>query len=143
MTGIILAIIWTFIVMHIDVNSDYKRIESNAINHNRGTWLRILGLIPSFGCLYFPLHSLNEWHIAAKVAIVSGILFSYYWEFFDGWLNLKRGYSWRFNGSDDPSDAKTDNFLQKYTPIQQALIKWGLITIFTILYIIIQKTNYE
>lgn len=137
MTGIILAIIWTFIVMHIDVNSDYKRIKSNAINHNRGTWLRILGLIPSFGCLYFPLSSLTLLHILVKIAIVSGVLFSYYWEFFDGWLNSKRGYSWRWNGSDDEGDAKTDNFLQNYTPIQQAFIKWGLITIFTILYTII------
>jgi len=138
MIGVILAIIWTFVVMHIDVHTDYKRIET--VNHNRGTWLRVVGLIPSFGCLYFPLSSLTLLHILVKIAIVSGVLFSYYWEFFDGWLNLKRGYSWRWNGSDDPSDAKTDNFLQNYTPRQQMYIKWGLIIVCTVLYRII---NYN
>lgn len=138
MEGVILAIVWTFVVMHIDVHTDYKRIENNTINHSRGTWLRVVGLIPSFGCLYFPLSSLTIWYILAKIAIVSGVLFSYYWEFFDGWLNTKRGYSWRFNGSDDgEGDAKTDDFLQNYTPKQQALIKWVFIMIFTILYVLI------
>ena len=137
MEGVILAIVWTFVVMHIDVHTDYKRIENNTINHSRGTQLRVVGLIPSFGCLYFPLSSLTIWYILAKIAIVSGVLFSYYWEFFDGWLNTKRGYSWRWNGSNDEGDAKTDNFLQNYTPIQQMLIKWVLIIVFTILYAII------
>ena len=137
MIGIILAILTFVVIMHFDVQSDFKRLESNTINHKRGAWLRTLALIPTFGCLYFPLDSLTFGHIALKVFIVSGLLFSWWWEFFDGWLNTKRGKSWRYNGSDDTDDAGTDNFLQKYTPKQQAIIKWSLIVLFTTLYILI------
>lgn len=139
MLGILLGILVFITVMYLDVQSDYKRLESNTINHSRGAWLRTLGLIPAFGCFYFPLDSLTFGHIALKIFIVAGLLFSWWWEFFDGWLNLKRGKSWRYNGSDDDNDAKTDNILQKLNPTQQALLKWGLIILFTISYIILIK----
>lgn len=124
--------------MYIDVQTDYKRLSSNTINHNRGAWLRIAGLIPSICLLYFPLQSDSLLYTTIKLLASVGILFSVYWEFFDGWLNKKRGYSWRFNGSDDSNDASSDNFLQKYTPKQQAVIKWGLILIFLTGYILIK-----
>jgi len=138
MLGIILGIITFIVVMYLDVQSDFKRLDTNTINHKRGTWLRILGLIPVFGCFYFPLESLTFGHIILKVFVVAGLLFSWWWEFFDGWLNLKRGKSWRYNGSDDINDAKTDNFLQKYASKQQTFIKWGLILIFTLSYCFLQ-----
>lgn len=122
--------------MYLDVQSDYKRISKNTINHTRGAIVRTLLLIPAFGCLYFPLSNLALWYIIIKAAIVGLMMAFWWWEFFDGWLNTKRGKSWRYNGSDDPNDAKTDNFLQNYTPKQQMLIKWGLIIIFTIFYIL-------
>ena len=137
MLGTILGIVIFTVILYLDVQSDYKRLESNTINHNRGTWLRILGLIPTFGCFYFPIDSLTFGHIALKVFIVAGLLFSWWWEFFDGWLNSKRGKSWRYNGSDDPNDATTDNWLQELSPPQQMWLKWGFIMIFTIAYIII------
>ena len=55
MLEILLGILGFIVVMYLDIQSDFKRLESNTINHNRGTWLRILGLIPVFGCFYFPL----------------------------------------------------------------------------------------
>ena len=137
MLGILLGIITFTVVMYLDVQSDYKRLQSNTINHKRGAFLRTLGLIPTFGCFYFPLDSLTFGHIALKMFIVSGLLFSWWWEFFDGWLNIKREKPWRYNGSDDIDDANTDNFLQKYTPKQQAIIKWSLIVLFTTSYILI------
>lgn len=136
MIGIILAILTFVVVMYLDVQSDYKRLSTNTIDHKRGTFIRMLALIPTFGCLYFPLESTTLWYIVVKMVVVSGLLFAWWWEFFDGWLNTKRGKSWRYNGSDDPNDAGTDNILQKLSPIKQMLLKWGLIILFTILYII-------
>jgi len=135
MLGIILGILTFVVVMYLDIQSDYKRIDTDGIKHKRGMWIRALALLPTFGCFYFPLESTTIWFIFSKMVIVVGLLSSWWFEFFDGLLNLKRGYSWRFNGSDDPDDAKTDNFLQNYTAKQQIIIKWGLILLFTSLYI--------
>ena len=112
--GIILAIVCFVVVMYLDVSSDYKRLETNTIKHGRGAIVRTLALLPSFGCLLFPLDNLT-------------------------WLNTKRDKSWRYNGSDDPNDATTDNWLQELSPPQQMWLKWGLIILFTILYILICK----
>ena len=137
MIGIVIAIIWFIAVLYLDVQSDYKRIQTNSIKHGRGLAVRTAALFPSFGCLLFPLDNIQWWYIALKSFVVAGMLGAWWWEFFDGWLNTKRGYSWRYNGSDDEGDAKTDNFLQKYTPVQQMWIKWSLITIFTITYFLL------
>lgn len=137
--GIILAIVCFIVVMYLDVNSDYKRLETNTIKHGRGLIVRVLGLLSSFGCLLFPLDNLTWQHIGLKSIVIIGLLGSWWWEFFDGWLNTKRDKSWRYNGSDDPNDATTDNWLQELSPPQQMWLKWGLIILFTILYILICK----
>ena len=138
MIGIILGILSFVVVMYLDVQSDYKRIGTGTIKHKRGMWIRALALFPTFGCFYFPLESTTIWFIFAKMVVVAGLLMFGWWEFFDGWLNTKRRYSWRYNGSDDEEDAKTDDILQKYTSKQQMLIKWGLIIIFTTLYTLLK-----
>lgn len=137
MTGILLGILTFLVVLYFDVQSDYKRLTTNTIDHKRGALVRTLALLPSFGCFYFPLDNLGWLYIFAKFIVVTGLLVSWWWEFFDGWLNTKRGKSWRYNGSDDKDDAKTDNFLQKLTPIEQMAVKWGLIITFTTLYILL------
>lgn len=134
MIGIVIAIIWFIVIMYLDVQSDYKRIQTNSVKHGRGLAVRTAVLLPSFGCLLFPLDNIQWWYITLKSFVVAGMLSAWWWEFFDGWLNTKRGYNWRYNGSDDIGDANTDNFLQKYNPVQQMWIKWLLITIFTITY---------
>lgn len=136
MIGILLGIITFAVVMYLDIQSDYKRLESNTINHKRGAIVRTLALLPTFGCFYFPLENIQWWYWLLKGFIVIGLLASVWWEFFDGFLNLKRKKSWRYNGSDDSDDSKTDNILQKLSPKQQTVLKWGLISIFTILYIL-------
>lgn len=62
---------------------------------------------------------------------------AWWWEFFDGFLNMKRGYPWRYNGSEDSDDAQADNILQSLSPLKQAILKWTLITLFTTLYILL------
>lgn len=137
MTGVLLGILTFLVVLYFDVQSDYKRLTTNTIDHKRGALVRTLALLPSFGCFYFPLDNLGWLYIFAKFIVVTGLLASWWWEFFDGWLNTKRGKSRRYNGSDDKDDAKTDNFLQKLTPIEQMAVKWGLIITFTTLYILL------
>lgn len=136
MLGVILGIISFIIVLIIDINSDYKRILTNTINHKRGTILRTVGLLPSFGCFYFPLENIQWWHWIIKGVIIIGLFISVWWEFFDGFLNKKRGYSWRFNGSKDKDDPEFDKILYRLKPYQQGILKWSLITLFIISYIL-------
>jgi hypothetical protein len=138
MYGTLLAFLWFSVVMYIDIQTDYKRIETNTIKHGRGLILRSLGLLPSFGCLYFPLESLVIPFLIVKAIVIIGLLGSVYWEFFDGLLNKKRNKPWRYNGSDDPNDASTDNFLQSLTPKQQRNLKWWLIITFITTYIVLK-----
>src|SRR5690242_19156693 len=127
MFGIALAVIWFYVILRWDVFTDYKR---QHIQHTKEAVKRSIFLIPSFLCLLLPVHHMLWLQIALKGIVSAGLIGSIWWEFFDGWLNLKRGYKWRFNGSDDPDDAKTDHFLQRLTPLQQGLLKWGLISSF-------------
>lgn len=137
MLGVLLGILTFFVVLYFDVKSDYKRLSTNTINHKRGAIVRALALIPSFGCFYFPLENIQWWYWILKALIVACMMGSIWWEFFDGWLNTKRGKSWRYNGSDDADDAKSDNILQKLKPIEQMLLKWALIIGFTTLYVLL------
>lgn len=55
MVGIILAIIWFTTIMYLDVQSDYKRISKNTINHTRGAIVRTF-------CSSFPLLGVYTFH---------------------------------------------------------------------------------
>ena len=139
MITLILGILTFVVVLYLDVKSDYKRIPTGDISHGRGQVIRMLALLPSFIFFMLPVDDEVIHVVIIKMLITAAMMAAWWWEFFDGWLNLKRGYSWRFNGSDDEDDAKTDNFLQQFTPLEQMAIKWTLILLFTSLYTIFIK----
>ena len=136
MLGVILGILTFVVVLYLDTKSDYKRIPTGNVSHGRGQVIRILALIPSFVCFMLPVHDESISVVIIKMFITAAMMAAWWWEFFDGWLNKIRGYSWRYNGSDDVDDAKSDNFLQQFSPKEQMIIKWGLIILFTSLYTI-------
>lgn len=131
MVSIALAILWFIGVLWWDVTSDYKKISNNIpIKHTRDMIIRSLLMAPS---------ALGFWLTNFSLISLPIIVFmqeAWYWEFFDGLLNTKRGQSWRFNGSHDPDDSKMDSFLYHISSAKQALLKWGLIILFTSGYII-------
>jgi len=127
----ILAVLLFTGVLYLNVNTDYNKwLKNIPIKHARNWFLRGLELIPCIILLNYPWFDLRQ--------IVSSIFLSgaIWWEFFDGWYNKKRGFKWRFNGSKDKDDAFLDKILRKFTPKQQAILKWSLIILFLILYII-------
>ena len=136
MLGVILGILTFVTVMYFDVKSDYKRIPTGRVSHGRGQVLRILALLPSFACFMLPVDDESIPTVMIKILITAAMMAAWWWEFFDGWLNKMRRYSWRYNGSDDADDAKSDNFLQQFSPKEQMVIKWTLIILFTSLYTI-------
>ena len=130
--SIILASILFFTILYLDVQSDYKKWKDNKpVNHFKEWAFRALFLVPSVILLALPWLSISKL-IAAS--FMEGVLF---WELFDGLYNKIRGFSWRFNGSKDKDDSWLDKLLYNLSPKQQMLLKWGLISIFTTLYIII------
>lgn len=132
--AIILGIVFFWVALYLDVKSDLKRIDTNSINHTRGAIIRAVALIPSFLCFYIPLDNIQWWYLILKAVTVFMMMASVWWEFFDGILNKYRKKSWRYNGSDDPDDPKSDKFLKKLSPSQQGILKWSLIIIFITLY---------
>lgn len=118
-------------VLWWDVISDYKKWKKKIpINHRNQLILRAFLLIPSILLLVMPYESV--WQILAAIGMQGAI----WWEFFDGFYNKIRGFPWRFNGTKDPDDSFLDKFLYKLSPLQETILKWGLITIFTTLYIL-------
>lgn len=145
MIGVLLGIIWFFVILKWDVDKDYKKwvlLNSTGdkkylVNHFKDGIIRCLLLIPSTLLLVLPTYDLIILQIIIKYLVVIALQAFVWWEFFDGWYNKKRGYSWRFTGTNDKDDALSDNFLQEFTPFEIGLGKWTLIMIFLISYIII------
>lgn len=76
----------------------------------------------------------------AAIPIAYIMMNFFWWEFFDGIYNIARKKKWRFNGSFNDighTDAFTDKMLRKMKPLQQALLKWGLILISVFVYILL------
>lgn len=118
-------------VLWWDIISDYKQWKKKIpINHGNQLVLRAFLLIPSILLLVLPYESISN--VLAAICMEGAI----WWEFFDGFYNKIRGFSWRFNGSKDPDDSFLDKFLYKLSPVEETILKWGLIIIFTILYIL-------
>lgn len=118
-------------VLWWDIISDYKQWKKKIpINHGNQLVLRAFVLIPSILLLVLPYESI--FNVLAAICMEGAI----WWEFFDGFYNKIRGFSWRFNGSKDPDDSFLDKFLYKLSPVEETILKWGLIIIFTILYIL-------
>jgi hypothetical protein len=119
-------------VLWWDIISDYKKWKKKIpINHTGQLILRSFLLIPCILLLVIPYVSV--WQILAALGMAGSI----WWEFFDGFYNKIRGFSWRFNGTVDPDDSFLDRFLYKFSPLQETILKWGLIVIFTTLYILL------
>ncbi len=135
---LLVAIVSFYLVLRWDVYSDVKKWHlfnttgdsKYLVKHTKEAVLRAVLLIPTSILLFLPERSLIQ------IPIIIAMIIAWWWEFFDGLYNKKRGFTWRFTGSDDPDDAKSDDFLQKLTFKQQAMLKWGLIVIFTGLYIL-------
>ena len=133
-----LAVILFVATLTIDLVTDYKIWLNNhkTIDHDRGTWLRAIGLVPAI--ILFTLSvgwSFPYWLIASLISFL--VVGFNYWNLFDGIFNLLRGYSWLFTGSDDPDDSKSDNFLQSISLTEHILLKLGGSVVFILLYIFI------
>ena len=138
----LLGLLWFYLILINDVKSDYEDWRDNiAINHNRQALSRMLYLLPSGFLLCIPFNGLPWWEITLQGVVVTGLIGSMYWEFFDGMYNKIRGFPWRFNGSVDRDDAKLDRLLYKLNDKQQFLLKWGLIVLFLSLWIYIKVKN--
>jgi hypothetical protein len=116
----------------LDIQSDYKKWKDNKpVNHLKEWIFRALFLVPSIVLLSLP--NFPFWKLITASLLEAAL----FWELFDGFYNKVRGFSWRFNGSKDKNDSWLDKLLYNLSPKQQMLLKWGLISIFTTLYIII------
>jgi hypothetical protein len=112
------------ITLKIDQVTDYKlwrdNNPDNPIRHLRGGWLRLIGCVPA--CIvawWLPFH--NVW-----IFLAGSVSFALlYWNLFDGFFNNKRRFHWEYNGTDDPDDARTDNFLQQFSESTALKIKVG------------------
>jgi hypothetical protein len=129
--NVILAAIWFGGVLYWDIRSDYRKWKAKKpINHINEWVLRIFLMVP---CVYLLSHGQSIWKVITAALMISSI----WWELFDGFYNKVRGFPWRFNGTVDPDDSFLDKILHKLSPLQETLLKWGLIVIFTTLYILI------
>lgn len=132
---IILSIIYFFGILGWDISSDYKKWKKDIpINHTKDALLRILLLLPAI--IGLSLHNFS----ILMLLIATTMVFSWWWELFDGIYNKIRGLSWRYNGSFDPDDSKLDTFLYHLNTTQETLLKWGLILLSTSGYILISLT---
>lgn len=132
----IVGILLFFLILYIDIETDYKRIIINSINHTRGAIIRMIALIPTVLSLLFPLDSFSITYILFKLIVIITILGSLFLLLFDGFLNLRRGYNWWFLGSIDNNDSFFDK-LQRNLPITlNKILKIGIPIIFILIYII-------
>ena len=124
--AIILFLLTLTIDMVIDIRK-WKR-ENYKVNHNK-KWIRGVGLVPAVVLLSWH----NWWLLIPAIPMVLFL----YWLLFDGLYNTLRRFPWFYTGTDDPDDAKTDNFLQRLKLWQHIAVKVGGVVLFTIIYILI------
>jgi len=113
---------------------DQNRIEDGKkIYHGWEIFITVILCLPE---LYGFVVAVNlAWYFVLPIA--SLMMSTFYWLFFDGFLNKLRGYSIWFTGSEDgKEDAKTDNFLQKLTLKQHILVKTVPLALFILIYIL-------
>jgi hypothetical protein len=143
---IAIAIIIPFIIVAIKVMLNYEDfINVRPINHSK-EW-RIMALCSLPAVVIFAIKSslflmpseyliLKVLYTAAAFAIPGLMIAFFIWLFFDGPYNKVRGFNWWFTGSNDPDDARTDNFLQQLKLWQHIVIKIGGLALFVTLYIL-------
>ena len=124
----ILAIIITLVIIAVKVWYDYY----HPVRHTKEWWLMAIASTPA---IYLFTHaSALPWYFAAPISALMVAWFI--WFMFDGLYNILRNYNWWFTGSNDPDDAKTDNFLQRLKLWQHVVIKIGGLALFITLYIL-------
>lgn len=134
---LILAVIWFAGVLYWDVQTDFKKWKLGIpVKHRKEAIVRSLLLAPVFIGLIWNYLPTNFGRTIYYSFVTLGLMFSIWWELFDGFYNKKRGYSWRFNGTVDPDDSKLDRILYGLNNTQETILKWGLILIFLILYLV-------
>jgi hypothetical protein len=131
--GITLTLVLLIAKLVVDFN---QWCDQKHINHKL-EWI-ILAILSAAPIYFFTKISVIYWWLAA---MLSGLMIAFFiWIFFDGIFNKLCGHSWWFTGSDDPDDAKTDNFLQRLKLWQHVAIKIGGLAIMIILYILTIKS---
>lgn len=110
--NIILASILFFVILYLDVHSDYKKWKENKPVKHLKEWLfRALFLVPSAILLALP-----EFSILSVIHSIGIIGFTWLL-LFDGFYNKIRGFNWWFLGSKDKDDAWWDK-LQRKIPLK-------------------------
>jgi len=128
-----IAIIIPIVLLIIKLVYDYRLwLGSKPVNHKKEWLILAACCIPSI--VLFTLQSNFAWYFAAPL---SGLMIAFFiWLFFDGLYNKLRGFGFWFTGSDDPDDAKTDNFLQSLKLWQHIAIKVGGLLLLILTYIL-------
>lgn len=129
-----------FIALIIDLYTDLRKWHKNIdINHTQGAFVRVALLAPCIFCFTTALNI--EWYYALPLTLI--MIFFPWWLLFDGIYNVKRNYSWWFNGSIDGAgrDGKLDLFLTRLSDWEEALIKVIPMAIFIGAYILV-AANY-
>src|SRR5690606_33101385 len=131
---------WFAGVLRWDLLSDIDKWNKDIpVNHTREAVVRTLLLFPTFALLLWPKLVTPDgfWMIIVEGTVTTGVIFSVWWEIFDGLYNKYRGFKWRFNGSVDADDSLLDQFLYKIGDTWEGILKIGLIITFLISYILI------
>lgn len=96
----IYGIVLFVITLAIDLATDYRRwLRRTAVNHTRGVWLRLIGLIPA-GVLL----SVAEGQIQPQIWAVPSAMFFTYWVLFNGIFALLIGQNWGYVGDTSAMD---------------------------------------
>lgn len=134
----IVAVYWFYHQLRRDVLSDFRKwVQNIPVKHTKEAIMRVINLSPSFALILWPkLYWHHNFWLASLTS--AGIIFSIWWEFFDGWYNKIRGFHWRFNGSVDKDDSFLDKFLYGIGGTWETLLKWGLIILALIGYILLK-----
>ena len=111
------GIIITLAIIAVKVWYDYY----HPVHHTKEWWYMAIASTPAI--YFFTQASALSWYFAAPL---SALMIAWFiWLMFDGFYNLVRSFNWWFTGSNDPDDAKTDNFLQGLKLWQHVVIKIG------------------
>lgn len=133
MIHLAVAIILFIGVLIWDLATDYRKwLNRIPVNHTLEGVVRAVLLIPSLVFFLIYRDPFTWWLVPVTVVMVQ----FWYWLLFDGIYNRLRGYSWWFTGSNDPDDARTDDFLQAIPQWLQIVIKLAGAAGGTILYVI-------
>jgi len=127
------AIIIVVLIMFVKLVYDYHLwLDKEPVNHRREWLMTAICSTPSI--FVFTKESGLMWYYSIPLSAAMIALFI--WLFFDGLYNVSRGYNYWFTGSNDPDDAKTDNFLQGLTLWQHITVKTVPLILLIFIYVL-------